>query len=92
MPRIPLLSEREVPWWVRLMYRYAKRQYGAVPESGMAAAHHPGLLFATGVHAAIVERAARKLDPALREKLREQFLDSDERLAKWWGRTPSWRR
>ena len=29
---------------------------------------------------------------ALREKLDVAFEDSDERLARWWARTPSWRR
>jgi hypothetical protein len=37
-------------------------------------------------------RPRSKLDPALRDKLRSQFEESDERLAQWWGRTPSWRR
>jgi hypothetical protein len=37
-------------------------------------------------------RPRSKLDPALRDKLRSQFEESDERLARWWGRTTSWRR
>ncbi len=28
----------------------------------------------------------------LRARLTERFTESDERLAQWWGRTPSWRR
>src|SRR5437773_1681386 len=67
MPRIPLLSDRQVGWWTRLLYRYARRTYGAVPEPGMAAAHHPRLLWASGIHELLVERAARRLDPALRD-------------------------
>ena len=35
-------------------------------------------------------RAAMPAD--LRARLSERFVESDERLAQWWGRTPSWRR
>lgn len=37
-------------------------------------------------------RPRAPMPPALREKLRVAFGDADERLARWWGRTPSWRR
>lgn len=37
-------------------------------------------------------RPRSKLEPALRDKLREQFEDDDARLAAWWGHVPSWRR
>lgn len=37
-------------------------------------------------------RPRSSMDPALRAQLVERFADSDERLASWWGRTPSWRR
>ncbi|GAB3207530.1 sulfotransferase family protein [Marinactinospora thermotolerans] len=32
------------------------------------------------------------MDPVLRARLTEYFEPHDERLAHWWGRTPSWRR
>lgn len=32
------------------------------------------------------------LAPSARRSLEERFADSDERLARWWGRIPSWRR
>jgi hypothetical protein len=37
-------------------------------------------------------RPRSSMDPALRHRLAERFADSDERLARWWGRDPSWRR
>lgn len=36
-------------------------------------------------------RPRSKLEPGLREELRSYFLESDEELARWWGRTPGWR-
>ena len=41
---------------LRLGYRYARHRYGLVPEPAMAAAHHPKLLWASGVHEMLVER------------------------------------
>ncbi len=37
-------------------------------------------------------RPRSSMSPTLSAQLREQFAESDERLAQWWGRTPSWRR
>jgi hypothetical protein len=37
-------------------------------------------------------RRRSPMDDALRARLEDQFLPYDERLAQWWGRTPSWRR
>jgi hypothetical protein len=37
-------------------------------------------------------RRRSPMDDALRARLEDQFLPFDERLAQWWGRTPSWRR
>jgi hypothetical protein len=37
-------------------------------------------------------RPRSAMPETLREQLTEEFVDDDERLAKWWGRTPSWRR
>jgi AhpD family alkylhydroperoxidase len=67
MPRIPLRTEREVGPVLRLVYRVARRRYGGIPEPGMAAAHHPGLLTAQGIHEMLVERAARRLPAELRD-------------------------
>ena len=37
-------------------------------------------------------RKRSPMDDALRARLEAQFEPYDERLASWWGRTPSWRR
>jgi hypothetical protein len=37
-------------------------------------------------------RRRSPMDDDLRARLEAQFLPYDERLAQWWGRTPSWRR
>jgi AhpD family alkylhydroperoxidase len=66
MPRIPLKSDRQVGWFTRQAFRYARRRYGKDPEPFLAAAHHPGLLWAGALHELVVDRAARRLDPALR--------------------------
>ena len=55
MPRIPLF------------YRLAARTMGQVPEPLMAYAHSPRFVTATGVHEALVRRAARNLPAELRE-------------------------
>jgi AhpD family alkylhydroperoxidase len=67
MARISLKTRREVGPLTRLAYRFAERQYGRLPEPLQAAAHHPGLMWATAVHELAYARAARVLDPALRD-------------------------
>ncbi|MBO0863535.1 MAG: sulfotransferase domain-containing protein [Mycobacterium sp.] len=37
-------------------------------------------------------RPRSTLAPSVRRTLEDRFADSDERLAQWWGRIPSWRR
>jgi AhpD family alkylhydroperoxidase len=65
--RIAPVPPRKAPLWVRAMYRYAKRRFGEVPEPFAVAAHHPGLLVATGLHETLVERASKKLPANVRE-------------------------
>ena len=67
MPRIALLDDRRVGWLTRLAFRFARRRFGQVPEPIQALANHPGLMWAGAVHEMGVERAARRLDPALRD-------------------------
>ena len=68
MPRIPLLTDRQVGWLTRtLVYWTARRRFGQVPEPVRASAHHPRVMWAGLVHEALVEKAARRLDPALRD-------------------------
>ena len=68
MPRIPLLADRAVGWLTRtLVFRAASRRYGEVPEPIRAAAHHPGILWASATHELGVERASRRLPAELRD-------------------------
>ena len=68
MARIPLLAERQVGWFTRtFVYRTARRRYGRVPEPLCSVAHHPRLMWAYLLHESTVEKAARRLDPALRD-------------------------
>ncbi len=50
------------------MYRYAKRQFGEVPEPFTVAAHHPPrLLVANGVHEMLLKSGSKKLPAGVRE-------------------------
>ena len=65
--RIAPLSPAKAPLLTRLMYRYAKRRFGEVPEPFAVTAHHTGLLVANAVHEGLLERASTKLPAAVRE-------------------------
>jgi AhpD family alkylhydroperoxidase len=68
VPRIPLLTDRQVGWFTRtVIFHAATRRFREVPEPVRAAANHAGLMWAGLVHEVIVEKAARRLDPALRD-------------------------
>jgi hypothetical protein len=56
-------------------------------ESFLGLSHVDGIRFAR--HNA---RPRGPISPALRARLEEHFRPYDDRLAAWWGRTPSWRR
>jgi AhpD family alkylhydroperoxidase len=62
----PLKPER-APLLTRLMYRYAKRRFGEVPEPFAVYAHHPRLLRANAVHEGLLQRASTTLPPSVRE-------------------------
>ena len=55
-----------------------------------------GFLDLPAAHDIVFERNNARprsdMDPDLRRRLSEHFRPYDERLATWWGRTPSWRR
>src|SRR5690606_6746199 len=65
--RIEPLSPERAPWWVRLMYRYARRRFGEVPEPFTVAAHHPGLLLSSAVHETLLEKTSSRLPANVRE-------------------------
>ncbi|CAM5288558.1 carboxymuconolactone decarboxylase family protein [Mycolicibacterium aubagnense] len=49
------------------MYRYAKREFGEVPEPFAVAAHHPRLLVANAVHEGLLKRGSKTLPGAVRD-------------------------
>ncbi len=65
--RIDPLPPKRANWLVRMMYRYAKRHFGEVPEPFAVAAHHPRLLVANAVHEMLLQSASRKLPVNVRE-------------------------
>jgi AhpD family alkylhydroperoxidase len=65
--RIEPLPPERAPLLARLMYRFAKRRYGAVPEPFAVSAHHTGLLLAGAVHETMLEKASRRLPSNVRE-------------------------
>jgi len=67
MPRIPAVPTKDAGLLTKLMYRYAVRRYGAVPEPFAVAAHQPSLMRASGVHEMLVEKAVRNLPVSVKE-------------------------
>lgn len=67
MARIPAVPAREAGPVGRLMYRYARRTYGEVPEPLSVARHHRGVFWANLVTELSYQRASRKLPARLRE-------------------------
>ncbi|ORX05492.1 carboxymuconolactone decarboxylase family protein [Mycolicibacillus trivialis] len=66
-PRIAPLPPAHANPLARLLYRYARRRFGAVPEPFAVAAHHPRLLVANGVHEALLDSGSRVLPAGVRE-------------------------
>lgn len=65
--RIPALPPERAGLLTRLMYRYAKRRFGEVPEPFAVSAHHPGLLTANAIHETALQKASTKLPANVRE-------------------------
>ncbi|HEX5142868.1 MAG TPA: carboxymuconolactone decarboxylase family protein [Mycobacterium sp.] len=65
--RIPVMPPKDAPLLTRLMYRYAKRRFGEVPEPFTVAAHHRGLLVANAVHEGMLQQASKKLPANIRD-------------------------
>lgn len=65
--RIPAVRPEQAGTLTRLLYRYAKRRFGEVPEPFAVAANHPKLLTASAVHEGLVQRASTVLPPQIRE-------------------------
>ena len=67
MPRISGVATKDAGTLLRLMYRFARRRYGAVPEPMTVAAHHQKLLIASGRHELAVQKASKALPANVRE-------------------------
>lgn len=67
MSRIAAVSDAEAGWFTKLVYRFAKRHYGAVPEPAAVTAHHPKLLAGTAVSELLTGKLATVLPAGVRE-------------------------
>ncbi|RDH77777.1 carboxymuconolactone decarboxylase family protein [Mycolicibacterium moriokaense] len=65
--RIAPLPPQQASLLTRLMYRYAKRRFGEVPEPFTVTAHHPRLLRANAVHEMLLQSGSKKLPTSVRE-------------------------
>jgi len=65
MSRIEPVSDRHAGWFVRLVYRLAKKRLGIVPGPLRVMAHHPTLLAGVGAFEMSLERA-RRIEPRLK--------------------------
>lgn len=65
--RIEPLRPERASLLTRIMYRVAKRRFGAVPEPFAVAAHHPRLMLANVVHEGMLQSGSKKLPTSVRE-------------------------
>jgi len=65
--RIDPLPPQRAPLLTRLMYRFARRRFGEVPEPFTVYAHHRGLLVTSAVHETLLEKTSTKLPASVRE-------------------------
>lgn len=67
MPRIAGVSTKDAGPLPRLLYRFARRRFGAVPEPFTVTAHHRKLMLAGARHELAVRRASTVLPDNVRE-------------------------
>ncbi|MDT5014141.1 MAG: hypothetical protein QOD39_301 [Mycobacterium sp.] len=65
--RIDPVTPKQANLLTKLMYRFAKRRFGEVPEPFAVAAHHPRLLVANAVHETLLQSGSKKLPASVRE-------------------------
>nr|ABP47319.1 conserved hypothetical protein [Mycolicibacterium gilvum PYR-GCK] len=65
--RIEPVSPQRASLMTRLLWRYAKRRFGEVPEPFTIYAHHPGVMLAGAMHEGMLERASTALPANVRE-------------------------
>lgn len=61
------MAPENAPLLTRLMYRFAKRRFGEVPEPFTIYAHHRGLLVASAMHEGLLDKVSTKLPASVRE-------------------------
>ncbi|WP_422749199.1 carboxymuconolactone decarboxylase family protein [Mycobacterium sp. WMMD1722] len=66
-PRVEPLPPRRASLFTRLMWRYATRRFGVVPEPFAVYAHHRGLMTAAALHEGMLERFSTTLPASVRE-------------------------
>jgi AhpD family alkylhydroperoxidase len=67
LTRIPAVPDHEAGWAGRLVYRFARRRFGAVPEPFAVARHHRGVFWAGLVAESAYLKACTRLPVAVRE-------------------------
>jgi AhpD family alkylhydroperoxidase len=67
LTRIPAVPDREAGWAGRLVYRYARRRFGDVPEPFAVSRHHRKLFWAGLVSEMAYQRASTVLPKEVRE-------------------------
>jgi alkylhydroperoxidase family enzyme len=65
--RIAPMPPQNAPLVTRLMYRFARRRFGEVPEPFTVGAHHRGLLVTTAVFEGMLDRVSTRLPANVRE-------------------------
>lgn len=65
--RLEPLTPDKAPRLTRLMYRWAKRRFGEVPEPFTVYAHHTHLMVASAVHEGLLQNASKSLPADVRE-------------------------
>ena len=65
--RIAPVPPQRASLLTKLMYRFAKRRFGEVPEPFAVAAHHPRLMVANLVHEGLLQSGSKKLPTSVRE-------------------------
>jgi AhpD family alkylhydroperoxidase len=65
--RIAPVPPQRASLLTKLMYRFAKRRFGEVPEPFAVAANHPRLMVANAVHEALLQSGSKKLPTSVRE-------------------------
>lgn len=65
--RIPALAPKDAGLLTKVMYWFARRKVGEVPEPFAVSGHHTGILVAGGIHELLAERVSKKLPANIRE-------------------------